>query len=218
MSAEPQRELEVLHLGRVDYLTAHRLQQERLARRIAGEVPDGLLLLEHDEVVTLGRGESISAADRSALEARGVELIDVERGGEATWHGPGQLVAYPIIELREGERDLHRYLRTLEQVVIDVLAGLGIEGSRKDGLTGVWIDEQKVSSIGVAVRRWTTWHGVSLDVSNSLETFGAFHACGLEPGIMTRVVDRAQVPTDDPLLANAFARAFATRFGRRPVE
>ncbi|MEZ5977228.1 MAG: lipoyl(octanoyl) transferase LipB [Planctomycetota bacterium] len=214
---EALRELEVIRLGRVSYRDAHAFQQERLAKRIAGEVPDALILLEHDEVVTQGRGEPLGALERAALEARGVEIVEIERGGEATWHGPGQLVAYPILELVEGERDLHRYLRDLEQVVIDVLAGLGVQGRREEGATGVWIGPKKVCSIGVAVRRWVTWHGVSLNVSNDLATFGAFHACGLEPGVMTRVADRVEVPADDPLLEQAFSAAFARRFGRRRV-
>jgi lipoate-protein ligase B len=206
--------LEVVHAGRVSYERGHALQLERLEARVRGDVPDALILLEHDEVVTLGRGTPAEGFGREELAARGVPLVPVERGGEATWHGPGQLVAYPIVALPEGRRDLHRYLRDLEAVVIELLAGLGIAGRRREGLTGVWIGERKVCSIGVAVRRWVTWHGLSLNVSNDLGTFASFRACGLAPGVMTRVCDHAAVGSDDPLLERAFEVAFRRVFGR----
>lgn len=207
-------ELDVVRVGRVSYERGHTLQLERLEARVRGDVRDALILLEHDEVVTLGRGTPAEGFGREELAARGVPLVAVERGGEATWHGPGQLVAYPIVALPEGRRDLHRYLRDLEQVVILLLADLGVVGERRAGLTGVWIGERKVCSIGVAVRRWVTWHGVSLNVSNALETFASFRACGLAPGVMTRVADHAEVPPGDPLLATAFEVAFRRVFER----
>lgn len=209
----PTPQLEVVRVGRIGYAAGHALQLARLEERVAGRVPDGLLLLEHDEVVTLGRGTPPEGFGADELAARGVPVVSVERGGEATWHGPGQLVAYPILALPEGRRDLHRYLRELEQVVIDLLLELGLAAERRAGLTGVWVGARKLCSIGVAVRRWVTWHGVSLNVSNELGTFGSFRACGLEPGVMTRVRDHAAVPPGDPLLAGAFERHFRRRFG-----
>lgn len=206
-------ELLVERLGRVSYAAAHAHQRSALEQRVAERTPDRLILLEHEEVVTLGRRTRDSEFGRAELELAGLPVVEVERGGEATWHGPGQLVAYPVVRLPEGRRDLHLYLRDLEQVVIEVLAELGVTGSRREGLTGVWVGLRKVSSIGVAVRRWTTWHGVSLNVTNASDRFASFRPCGLDPGSMTRVADHAAVPEDDPLLEWAFERAFRSVFG-----
>lgn len=187
--AAPRGVLEVRRLGRIPYAEAHALQEQLVAERLAGSVGDQLLLCEHDPVVTVGRG-----ADAAALAVPGLEVVAVERGGDATYHGPGQLVAYPILLLGEERRDLHRYLRDLEQVVIGVLAEVQVEGRREDGLTGVWVGDKKICSIGVAVRRWVTWHGLALNLSTDLEAFSAFRPCGLDPDVMTRVADHAELP------------------------
>ena len=187
--------LSVRRLGRTEYADAHALQRELVEARIAGKVEDTLVLTEHDPVVTIGRG-----SDRAAAAGSGLPLVEIERGGEATYHGPGQVVAYPILELPETRRDLHRYLRDLEQVVIGVLAEFEVEGHRKDGLTGVWIGDQKVASIGVAVRRWVTWHGFALNVHTDLEAFRGFRPCGLESSVMTRLADHAAVPPGNMLI------------------
>lgn len=200
--------LEVRRLGRVEYAAARELQQELLGARVAGRVDDQLLLVEHEPVVTLGRGAPADAAADT-----GLPVVGIERGGDATWHGPGQLVMYPIVALPEGRRDLHRYLRDLEQVAIDVLAELGLRGERREGLTGVWAGGLKLCSIGVAVRRWVAWHGLALNVSNRLDDFRRFRPCGLEPGVMGRVVDLASVPAEDPLLEQAAERCFRRVFG-----
>lgn len=176
--------LEVQDLGRRAYEETYALQEERLAARIRGEVPDALLLVEHDPVVTRGRRSADGDADEVPFP-----VVDISRGGEATYHGPGQLVAYPILELPEGHRDLHRYLRDLEQVVIETLGSLGIQGRREEGKTGVWIGDHKVCSIGVAVRRWVTWHGLALNVTTDLGAFGSFAPCGLDASVMTRLSD-----------------------------
>lgn len=201
-------ELQVRRLGRVGYREARALQEELLTERIAGSVPDQLLLVEHPPVVTLGR--RTPAAEWNHLD---VEVVEVERGGEATWHGPGQLVGYPVVALPEGRRDLHRYLRDLEQVVIEVLAGLDLEAGRREGWTGVWVGEQKLCSIGVAVRRWVAWHGFALNVSCDLAGFRGFAPCGLQSAVMGRVADLAPVPAADPLLADAAEAAFRSVFG-----
>lgn len=188
-------QLDVQRIGRSAYADAHRLQLELLEARIAGSVGDTLVLTEHHPVVTVGRGAGPpDAALRAAMAAVAVEVIEVERGGEATYHGPGQLVAYPILALPDGRRDLHRYLRDLEEVVIRVLAELDVEGTRRPGLTGVWIADRKVCSIGVAVRRWVTWHGLALNVHTDLSAFAGFRPCGLEPQVMTRLADHAELP------------------------
>ena len=176
--------LEVVDLGRRPYEEVHALQEERLARRIRGEVPDALFLVEHDPVVTRGR----RSADGDTADVP-FPVVSIERGGEATYHGPGQLVAYPIVALPEGRRDLHRYLRDLEGGVIDALASLGSEGRREEGSTGVWSGDSKVCSIGVSVRRWVTWHGLAVNVTTDLEAFRSFQPCGLSPDVMTRIAE-----------------------------
>jgi lipoyl(octanoyl) transferase len=181
--------LDVLRLGRKPYDDVHRLQEELVAKRIAGEIPDTLILVEHEAVVTLGR----KSPEGDAAEVD-VPKLEVERGGEATYHGPGQLVAYPIFLLPEDRRDLHAYLRDLEEVVIGVLGEVDVQGHRENGKTGVWIGDQKVASIGVAVRRWVTWHGLALNVHTDLAAFQAFQPCGLNPDVMTRLADHADLP------------------------
>jgi lipoate-protein ligase B len=179
--------LEVRVLGRTRYEDAHRLQQELLVMRADGRIGDVLLTTEHADVVTLGRKSPHG-------DAAGVDMpvVQVERGGEATWHGPGQIVAYPIVHLPEGQRDLHAWLRGLEQVVIDTLADFGVSGRRVDGYTGVWIGERKVCSIGVAVRRWVTWHGLALNVQADLTRFAGFQPCGLDHRVMTNLAEHVE--------------------------
>ena len=202
--------LEVRRLGRTRYAEAHALQQTLLEQRIAGAVGDLLLLTEHEPVVTVGRGTP--AEEQRVLAATGLEVVEVERGGEATYHGPGQLVAYPIVELPPERRDLHRYLRDLEEVVLGVLAEFELTGARRPGLTGVWLGEKKVCSIGVAVRRWVTWHGLALNLHTDLAPFRRFHPCGLAPDVMTRLADHAELaPTNllgEVLLVKHFCRVF----------
>ena len=210
--------LEVRRLGRTRYEEAHALQQELVAKRLAGELGDLLVLTEHEPVLTVGRGTP--AEEQRLLATTGIPVVEVERGGEATYHGPGQLVAYPIVLLPEDRRDLHRYLRDLEEVVIGVLAELCIEGTRRPGLTGVWIGERKVCSIGVAVRRWVTWHGLALNLHTDLAPFRRFHPCGLAADVMTRVADHAELPPTnllgEVLLVKHFCRVFGLELPPMP--
>lgn len=203
-------QLEVRRLGRTRYAEAHAEQQALLEQRLAGQVGDLLLLTEHEPVITVGRGTP--SDEQRALATTGLEVVEVERGGEATYHGPGQLVAYPLLLLPEGRRDLHRYLRDLEEVVIGVLAEFELEGVRRPGLTGVWLGEKKVCSLGVAVRRWVTWHGLALNLHTDLAPFRRFHPCGLASDVMTRVADHTELaPTNllgEVLLVKHFCRVF----------
>lgn len=202
--------LDVRRLGRTRYEEAHALQQELVAQRIDGALGDLLVLTEHEPVLTVGRGTP--SEETRLLAASGIPVVEVERGGEATYHGPGQLVAYPILLLAEGRRDLHAYLRDLEEVVIGVLAEFALEGARRPGLTGVWLGERKVCSIGVAVRRWVTWHGLALNLHTDLAPFRRFHPCGLAPDVMTRVADHVELPPTnllgEVLLVKHFCRVF----------
>jgi lipoyl(octanoyl) transferase len=205
-SGEPL--LEVRRIGRSEYADAHALQRELVDARVEGRIGDTLLLTEHEAVVTIGRGSQPSDASGA-----GLPIVEVERGGEATYHGPGQVVAYPIIALPETRRDLHRYLRDLEEVVIRVLAEFNVLGHRVNGLTGVWIGEQKIASIGVAVRRWVTWHGLALNVHTDLESFQGFQPCGLEPSVMTRLADHAELPPGNMLVEVLVVKHICEVFG-----
>jgi lipoyl(octanoyl) transferase len=182
--------LVVRDLGRRRYGEVLELQRELCRRRAAGLLPDdALLLVEHDPVITLGRGtrpESlpITAAE---LERRGVPLVEVERGGDVTYHGPGQLVGYPIFDLRGHRQDLHWYLRRLEDVLIVALDRLGIDAMRTPGLTGVWTAGRKIASIGIHVKQWVTFHGFALNVTTDLSQFDLIVPCGIEDVVMTSV-------------------------------
>jgi len=204
--------LEVRRLGRTQYEAAHALQQELLVARVEGRIGDQLLLTEHDPVVTLGRKSPIGDASGAT-----VPVIQVERGGEATFHGPGQIVGYPIVLLSEERRDMHRWLRDLEGVVIQTIGDFGVEGRRVDGLTGVWIGDRKVCSLGVAVRRWVTWHGFALNVHTDLAAFSTFQPCGLDPQVMTRLADHVDGEVEMEAVEMRLLMRFAERFGYREV-
>lgn len=205
----PEGVLEVRRWPRTEYRDARRRQEELVEARIRGEIGDVLVLTEHEPVVTVGRG----AASEGLAQATGLPVVEVERGGEATYHGPGQLVAYPILALAPGRRDLHRYLRDLEAVVIAVLAEVGVEASRREGFTGVWIGPRKVCSIGVAVRRWVAWHGLALNLATDLAAFRAFKPCGLDPEVMTNVAEHVDMPPTRLLYEVLVVKHFCQVFG-----
>src|SRR5438105_13263569 len=178
----------VVDLGRLAYAEALELQRAVARARIAGEVADDVLLLvEHPPVVTLGRSTKATSLPLSAdaIRARGVEVHEVERGGDVTFHGPGQLVGYPIIDLKRHRRDLHWYLRTLERALIETLAAFGISAEPNPGYTGVWTGGRKIASIGVHARDWVTWHGFALNVSTDLSFFDLIVPCGIPGVVMT---------------------------------
>jgi len=181
------RVLEVVEAGLVPYREALDLQRSLAQARIDGRREhDVLLLVEHPDVVTLGR----TAQPRHLVDARGIDVVEVERGGDVTYHGPGQLVGYPILDLRAYRPDLHWYLRTLEQTLIDALALLDIPAARRPGYTGVWVaGERKIASIGVHVKQWVTWHGFALNVSTDLAQFRRIVPCGI-PGVAMTSVER----------------------------
>jgi lipoate-protein ligase B len=206
VSASPH--LEVRRLGVTDYAATLELQRALVEERSKGEVGDVLILTEHDPVLTVGRGGT--SEDLSALE---LPVHEVTRGGEATWHGPGQVVAYPILQLDEERRDLHRYLRDLEEVAIGVLGEFHLEGVRREGATGVWLGEQKICSIGVGVRHWVTFHGLAINVHTDLTSFDGFKPCGFESGVMTRLADHADVPEGNLLVEVLIVKHVCEVFG-----
>ena len=182
------RELWSVWLGRVAYAEALELQRAVARARMAGAIPqDVLLLVEHPPVVTLGRSskEKHLVASVELLAHRGVELFEVERGGDVTFHGPGQLVGYPIVSLRRHKQDLHWYLRQVEETLIRTVARWGITAERSPGLTGVWTSGRKIASIGVHARDWVTWHGFALNVTTDLAYFELIVPCGIDGVVMT---------------------------------
>jgi lipoyl(octanoyl) transferase len=207
--------LDVVLAGRVSYQAALAWQRTLARQRVDRTLPhDLLLLLEHEPVITLGR-----TAQREHLLTPGdLEVVEVERGGDVTYHGPGQLVGYPIIDLTAYRQDLHWYLRTLEQALIAALGELGIPGERAPGYTGVWTRGRKIASIGVHVKQWVTWHGFALNVSTDLAAFDRIVPCGIAGVTMTSVEregggpdDRGRAPLWDRTVAavvGGFARAF----------
>ena len=181
----------VVHdLGRREYAEVLELQRSLCRQRIAGEVEEDILLLvEHEPVVTLGRGTRTASLPltTSDLERRGVAVFEVERGGDVTFHGPGQLVGYPIIDLNRHKQDLHWYFWRLEQGLISGLATLGIEAGVNPGLTGVWTRGRKLASIGIHVKQWVTFHGFALNVHTDLSYFDLIVPCGIKDVVMTSV-------------------------------
>ena len=179
------RVLEVVEAGVVPYAEALAWQRSLAQARIEGRLPhDVLLLLEHPAVVTLGRNSRAAH-----LRGEGVAVFEVERGGDVTYHGPGQLVGYPILDLTGYRQDLHWYLRTLEQALIDALTELGIPAERHAGYTGVWTTGRKIASIGVHVKQWVTWHGFALNVTTDLSAFDRIVPCGI-PGVVMTSLER----------------------------
>ncbi len=182
----------VLHLeGLCEYRSVHALQESLVRARASGEVDDTLILMEHRAVITVGRRRG---ARSNVMAPEGIDVVAVERGGDVTWHGPGQLVAYPIVRLDGARRDLHQHLRALEAAVIGTLEELGLSPTRDDRNTGVWLPNgeqppRKVCSVGIACRHWVTWHGLALNVHTALEDFERIRPCGFDPDVMTRLAD-----------------------------
>jgi lipoyl(octanoyl) transferase len=203
---------EFLDAGRISYARALALQTNMVERRKRGEIPDQLLIVEHPHVVTMGRNGHMEnvLASPEILDRAGIELHYTDRGGDVTYHGPGQIVGYPIFDLREWKRDVVAYLRALEQVLIEALAEFGIPGKRQPGATGVWVQGAKVAAIGVHISRWVTSHGFALNLDTDLDYFKYIVPCGLtQPVTSLRVLgchaSRAEVTMS---VARAFGRVF----------
>jgi lipoyl(octanoyl) transferase len=205
--------LEVLEAGLVPYAEALEWQRRLAEDRISGRLShDVLLLLEHPPVVTLGR----NSRQAHVLQPEGLDVFEVERGGDVTYHGPGQLVGYPIIDLRSHKQDLHWYLRTLEQALIEGLSVLTIPAERNPGYTGVWTRGRKIASIGIHVKQWVTWHGFALNVTTDLSDFDRIVPCGI-PGVeMTSVARERGAGSREQLWeesVSAVIKGFASVFG-----
>jgi lipoyl(octanoyl) transferase len=204
------RKCQVRELGRMGYGPALELQQELIAARKQGTAPDQLLLLEHPHVITMGRNghhENLLAS-AEILERAGISFFPTDRGGDVTYHGPGQLVAYPILDLREWKRDVGAFVRAVEQTIIDTLADYGIAAGRIPKLTGVWVGERKIAAIGVHISRWVTSHGLALNVSTDLSYFQYIVPCGLTKPVTSMAQLGVRVTLQE------VSRSLAAHFGR----
>lgn len=210
-----ERELWTVPLGRAPYAEALELQRTLARDRISGVIPqDVLLLVEHSPVVTLGRsskGKHLLASPEF-LATKGVELFEVERGGDVTFHGPGQLVGYPIIDLKRHKQDLHWYLRQLEQALINSLGTYGIVAEQNTGLTGVWTRGRKIASIGVHARDWVTWHGFALNVTTDLSYFDLIVPCGISGVEMTSMARELGADPNAEDVRRTVCESFAATF------
>jgi lipoyl(octanoyl) transferase len=218
----PSRQLAIQRLGLVPYAEALELQRQLVERRRANEITDQLLLLQHPSVITLGVK---SRNDRShvletpeGLAARGIDLVETGRGGDVTYHGPGQLIGYPIIDLNPDRRDVHRYVRDLEEVLIRTAAAFGITAERMPGLTGAWVGDSKLAAIGVRIARWITSHGFALNVGTNLEHFGLIIPCGISDKNVTSLERLTGGPVSMGDVEFAVCRAFADVFDRELVQ
>ena len=209
--------LRVCSLGPTPYREGLALMDALVRARAAGETGDWLLYPQHESVLTVGRQPSAGSviADAAALAEAGIEVVEVPRGGDVTWHGPGQLVGYPIVALDRVDRDLHRWLRLLEDVLIAALARWGLDGRRVTGRTGVWLSErEKIASIGVAVRRWVSYHGFALNVANPLDPFALIHPCGYHDIRMTSMREKLGAGAPDVAeVGTVVAAELAARLG-----
>jgi lipoyl(octanoyl) transferase len=212
----PEHRLNVRRLGRVPYADALALQRALVEERKAQTIDDQLLLVEHPHVLTLGvrgdGGRSHILVEPGLLASRGVEVHETGRGGDITYHGPGQIVGYPIIDLKPDRQDVHRYVRDIEEVLIRTAAEYGIDAGRVDGLTGVWVGHEKLAAIGVRIARWVTSHGFALNVATDLDYFNLIVPCGIaDRGVTSldrllgRNVDRVEVENH---IVSHFCRVF----------
>ncbi len=190
------KDLFYFNLGLVDYKSAWDYQKKIFDLRYQKKIPDVLMLLEHNHTYTLGK-----VADRKNLVSSNkflsenkIEVFEIDRGGDVTYHGPGQIVGYPIIQLQDWEKDTHKYLRALEQVIINTIAEFGISGSRKEKYTGVWVDEKKIAAIGIKVSRWITMHGFALNVNTDLNMFKGIIPCGISDKEVTSMQKEISKP------------------------
>ena len=206
------REAELVDWGLLDYELALERQRALVSRRQQEECGDQIVVVEHPHVITLGRRRDALA---NVVAASGVPVVEVERGGDVTYHGPGQVVLYPILKLRPDEQDLHLFLRNMEAGIIVTLARYGLAAGREKGKTGVWLEGRKLASMGIACRKWVTFHGLALNVNTDLSYFQRINPCGFESSLMTSVAAELGVqPIDIARLKRELAMDVASRLGR----
>jgi lipoate-protein ligase B len=203
------------YAGRLQYAEALVLQKDLVRRRIAGEIPDTLLFVEHPHVVTLGR---MAKADHLLSRRPDVEVVETDRGGDITYHGPGQVVGYPIVDLNGLKKDVKWYLERLEEVLIRAVARYGLRASRQPGMTGAWVGEAKIGAIGVRVEKWVASHGFALNANTDLSYFDLIIPCGLEGKRVTSLAREVGRDVDLDELRRSLAEVFGEVFGRSMVD
>jgi len=176
-------------LGLIDYAEAYHIQKKLWSQKLEGQAVDAVLLLEHPPTITIGKSGKLEnlVVAREELAKEGLSLFFTDRGGDITYHGPGQLVVYPIIDLKNRGKDIHRYIHDLEEVVIQTLADLSIEARRDKRNVGVWVGNDKIAAIGVSIRKWITMHGLALNVNPTMEHFSLINPCGIPDGGVTSI-------------------------------
>src|SRR5688572_25828976 len=211
--------LHVRRLGLVPYADGLELQRALVEDRKAGRIPDTLLLLQHPHVVTIGvkkDGRSHIIASPEELASRGVEVFETGRGGDVTYHGPGQIVGYPIIDLNPDRRDVHHYVRDLEEVMIRVCADYGVEAGRSKGFSGAWVKDAKIGAIGVRISRWVTSHGFAFNVTTDVDFFTLIVPCGIADRGVTSLAKEVGRPVPIAEVEEHFIEHFSAVFDRRP--
>lgn len=207
----------ILDLGLLDYEEAYKVQKELVVSRRLGEIGDSMILAEHTPVFTIGRGGKRHnlLAEEGVLRDLNIKVLNVDRGGAITFHGPGQLVAYPIIDLRDRSKDLHKYLRDLEGLIINFLSYFSVRGGRMSGLTGVWVDSRKIGFIGIGASNWITYHGLSINIDVDEKYFSMMHPCGIEGLEVINLNDitknRVSMGEAKSVLTNSFSLIFGAK-------
>ena len=213
----------VLNLGLRDYLEVYNLQKNLVNKRIKNKISDVLIINEHNPVFTIGRkgGKGNILVSKEELKKRGVKIYEIDRGGDIIYHGPGQLVGYPIIDLKSKGKDIHLYLRNLEEVIIRLLKDYGIHSTRIEGYTGVWVENKKIAAIGIGVKHWVSFHGFCLNVNPNLSYFNMINPCGIkDKGItsMARLTNFKDNKNKSSQLINSFIKHFGAVFSLRMIN
>lgn len=212
--------LQVVDLGRCPYPEAYRLQKEMVNRRLAGAIPDTLILVEHPPVFTIGRGGSREhlLVSQEVMEREGITVHEIDRGGDITYHGPGQIVGYPIINLKEHTPDVHLTVHLYEEALIQVLADYGIEAGRETNYPGVWVNGAKVAAIGIGIRRWVTYHGFAFNINPDLRFFQMIVPCGITDRPVISLATLLRRPIEPEEVKPAVVKYLAAVFGLEPLE
>lgn len=212
-------EFKILSLGLTNYKKALNIQLDLLDKRKNNLIPDTLILLEHPPTITIGRGGDLKnlLVSEGYLKDRGIYFEQISRGGDITYHGPGQIVAYPIMNLNNLGRDIHKYLRSLEHLIIDMLKNYGIKATGLKDITGVWANEKKIASIGIGVKRWITYHGFAININNDLNYYDMIIPCGLTKVMMTNVTtesdtDKVAIEKANDYIIESFSKTFNRKY------
>ena len=212
-------EFKILNLGLTDYKKALNIQLDLLDKRKNNLIPDTLILLQNPPTITIGRGGDLKnlLVSQSYLKDRGIYFEQISRGGDITFHGPGQIVAYPIMDLNNLGRDIHKYLRSLEHLIIDMLKNYGIKASGFKGITGVWSNDKKIASIGIGVKRWITYHGFAININNDLNYYDMIIPCGLSKVMMTNVTTesvtgKVAIENANDYIIESFSKTFNQKY------